>query len=95
MFCGVNSDPASPDAQFLVETESGAMYLIDTGEQTIQRTSGDAPGMRRDDDAVRYLELLGPEVGRSMRLIIDLEVPGAAATIRETAPVVRVVDLTS
>lgn len=71
------------------------MYLIDTGARTIQRTSGDAPGMRRDDDAVRYLELLGPEVGESLRLTIDLEVPGVAATIRETTPVVRVVDLTT
>ena len=86
--------------RFTVRTESGSMYLLDLDLCEMCRIPAtDDPerehGLRRDGCAVRWLRIVECTVGRSMQLLIDLSVPGVAATTRRSTAVTAIERVTA
>jgi hypothetical protein len=79
---------------FAVTTQS-AVYLIDLDLRAVVRLRGNDPitpatVMRRDRELVDLIEIGECTVGRSMILLVDLHIPGVAATRRVTSTVARI-----
>jgi hypothetical protein len=76
-------------------TTQGSVYLIDLDLRAVVRLRGNDPVtsatvMRRDRELVDLLEIEECTVGRSMVLLVDLHIPGVAATRRVTSTVARI-----
>ena len=81
--------------RFLLRTQSGSRYWLDLDRREMCRMPvADDPALdhrlRRDGDTVRVLRLVECTIGRGMHLLIDLAVPGVAATSRRTTPVMAI-----
>ena len=75
-------------------TTDAAEYLLDLDRRVIQRfpdpNNLEAAGLRRDAEEIVLMEIVSCEVGRSMVLLIDLDVSGVLVTTRRTTPIVAI-----
>jgi hypothetical protein len=76
---------------FAVLTLSGSIYTVDFDRRVFQRgTASPDHDLRRDGDSIRLIALISCEVGESMKLTIDLDIPGVDYTSRTITPVVLI-----
>ena len=75
-------------------TTVASEYLLDLDRRVIQRfpdpNNLEAAGLRRDAEEIVLMEIVSCEVGRSMVLLIDLDVSGVLVTTRRTTPIVAI-----
>ena len=79
---------------YLVATASDSRYIIDLERMTLCRVAATATviesSMLQDGTEIVFLWLGKLEVGSTLPMILDLQVPGLRDTFRRTTPIVSV-----
>jgi hypothetical protein len=79
---------------YVVTTASGSRYLIDTSAKILRRVpAANAPtesSMLHDNAEIIVVWLGQLEVGRTLPMILDLQLPGLHDTFRRTTPIVNI-----
>jgi hypothetical protein len=79
---------------YIVNTASGARHLIDLDRMTVCRItpsgSSDASELRRDAEEIDLHGVVSCHVGDSMRLLVQLHLPGVIATARRSTRVISI-----
>jgi hypothetical protein len=79
---------------YIVSTASGARHLIDLDRMAICRITparlNGVSQLRRDTEEIDLEELISCRVGDSMRLLVQLHLPGVIATARRSTRVISI-----
>ena len=77
--------------RFAVLTLSSSIYTLDLNQRVFERDAASPDhDLRRDGDTGHLIAVISCEVGKPMRLAIDLNVPGVDYNTLTTTPVVLI-----
>jgi len=90
----VTTAPTSSAGRFRVETASGAIYLLDLDAHTMIRMKADSGDPDVGASETSLIEVVDCRIGRPLRLLVSLPLPGIVQTKWRATPVVSIEEIT-